>query len=229
MGLNDIRLKFQEIKNLGYVKSMRGGPTGIGFTLETLLNLQESNLQLPDFDLIEIKSKRRNVNNLITLFTFNKGSWILKLSEIIQRFGYLDPNGRAALYSSVVNVPNNQGLFLNVNGDNLELIHEPETKIGIWDLRKIIDRFKAKMPALILVYADTRKNLKNEEEFYYSEAYILSVPTQIGMVSLINEGKLILDIRMHIKENGQVRNHGTAFRLYENNLPKCYLMKDRIM
>ena len=35
--LNKIKQKFSKIKKLGYVKSLRSGPTGIGYTLETLL------------------------------------------------------------------------------------------------------------------------------------------------------------------------------------------------
>ena len=46
-GENDI---LQELKNRGFVKSLRKGPTGIGLTFETLMGVEENNLALPDID-----------------------------------------------------------------------------------------------------------------------------------------------------------------------------------
>ena len=48
---------------MGYVVSLRNGNTGIGYTLETLLGLEENNLKTPDFGDIELKSQRNGVNN----------------------------------------------------------------------------------------------------------------------------------------------------------------------
>ncbi|MDR1216690.1 MAG: MvaI/BcnI family restriction endonuclease [Treponema sp.] len=39
----EFKEKFQAIKNMGYVPSLRRGPTGIGYTLETLLGIAENN------------------------------------------------------------------------------------------------------------------------------------------------------------------------------------------
>ncbi len=58
MNLEEFRQKFQELKNRGFVKSLRKGPTGIGYTFETLMGLDENNLALPDIDGIEIKAHR---------------------------------------------------------------------------------------------------------------------------------------------------------------------------
>jgi len=172
MSLEEIIAIFQRINNLGYVRSRRSGPTGIGYTLEQLLELEESNLQLPDYDLIEIKSKRRNTNNLITLFTFNRGAWLLPQKEIIQTIGYIDERGRHALYATVNNVMNNQGLLINASKDAIELLHNHERTIARWTFVDIIKRFKAKMPALLLVQADVRINNEGIEEFHYNEALL---------------------------------------------------------
>ena len=39
----DLYRVFVKIKKLGYVKSMRDGVTGIGYTFETLINKREDN------------------------------------------------------------------------------------------------------------------------------------------------------------------------------------------
>ena len=61
MTLEEFRVKFLELKNQGFVRSTRRGPTGIGHTFETVLELDENNLSIPDIDGIEIKAHRDNV------------------------------------------------------------------------------------------------------------------------------------------------------------------------
>ena len=39
---------FEKVKARGFVKALRGGPTGVGHTLEQLLGMKENNIALPD-------------------------------------------------------------------------------------------------------------------------------------------------------------------------------------
>lgn len=56
--IDEIKRRLTAIKNMGYVKSLRNGPTGIGYTLETLLEIDENNISSPDFGEIELKAQR---------------------------------------------------------------------------------------------------------------------------------------------------------------------------
>ena len=112
MDIAQLREKLSEIKHKRYVVSLRKGNTGIGHTLETLLGIKENNLKTPDLGAIEIKSQRRETTNRVTLFTFNRGVWKIRQRELIERYGYVDTNGRPSLYCTVNSKPNNQGLFL---------------------------------------------------------------------------------------------------------------------
>ncbi len=38
-----------------------------------------------------------------------------------------------------------------------------------------------------------------------------------------------IDLRMHLKDNGTVRNRGTAFRIKESNLMNLYSCKRRLI
>ena len=42
--------KFEEIKEMGWIKSLRKGPTGIGYTFEKLIGKDEDSLCCPDFN-----------------------------------------------------------------------------------------------------------------------------------------------------------------------------------
>ena len=59
MDIMQLKDKLAAIKESGYVVSLRKSNTGIGYTLETLLGLEENNLKSPDFGEIEVKSQRR--------------------------------------------------------------------------------------------------------------------------------------------------------------------------
>ena len=93
MDIAQLREKLSEIKQRGYVVSLRQGSTGIGYTLETLLELDENNLRTPDLGDIELKSQRNGVSNRVTMFTFNRGVWKIRQRELIERYGYVDTNG----------------------------------------------------------------------------------------------------------------------------------------
>ena len=87
MDIVQLKEKLSEIKQTGYIVSKRRGNTGIGYTLETLLELRENNLQTPDLGNIELKSQRNGVSNRVTMFTFNKGAWKINQRELIQKYG----------------------------------------------------------------------------------------------------------------------------------------------
>lgn len=41
--IHDVISRLAVIKNMGWVKTLRSGSTGIGYTLETLLEIEENN------------------------------------------------------------------------------------------------------------------------------------------------------------------------------------------
>ena len=67
--LNEFITEFKKIKEQGWIKTHRSGPTGIGKTLEDLLGIPENNLDEPDFGDYELKSCRINSQSMLTMFT----------------------------------------------------------------------------------------------------------------------------------------------------------------
>lgn len=229
MDIAQLRERLSEIKQRGYVVSLRRGNTGIGYTLETLLELDGNNLRTPDLGDIELKSQRNGVSNRVTMFTFNRGVWKIRQRELIERYGYVDTNGRPSLYCTVDSKPNNQGLYLKVEEDTVRLYHVDNTRIAEWLGEVVIDRFRSKMPALVVVYADTRVNSDNKEEFWFNESHLLTNPGQNHFLDLIKQDIVIVDVRMHLRENGSVRNHGTGFRIDERFLNLCFGNREKII
>ena len=229
MQIVEVREKLKELKEKGWVVSKRRSNTGIGYTLETLLGIKENNLKTPDFGELELKSQRKNVSNRITMFTFNRAVWKIKQKELIENYGYLDATQRKALYCTVNTKPNAQGLYLKVEDELLKLHHLDGVLIAEWKISDLVKTFKEKMPALVVVMADTRINSEEKEEFWFNEAYFLKEPDIDNFIDLLKKDIIIVDIRMHIKKNGAVRNHGTAFRIDERFLYLCFAEKERLV
>ncbi len=59
----------KKIENQGFIKTHRGGNTGIGKTLEDLLGIEENNIAGPNGHQTELKSARKGSSNMFTLFT----------------------------------------------------------------------------------------------------------------------------------------------------------------
>ena len=222
MDIMQLKDKLAAIKESGYVVSLRKSNTGIGYTLETLLGLEENNLKSPDFGEIEVKSQRKAVSNRVTLFTFNRGVWKMRQRELIETYGYVDTNGRPSLYCTVNNRPNNQGLYVKVEQAAVRLFHVNGTLIAEWPAARVMETFRKKMPTLVIVYADTRINSDRKEEFWFNEAVFLTNPQADNFLDLIRKDIVIVDVRMHLKENGGVRNHGTGFRIDQRFLNLCF-------
>ena len=70
MDLIILKKELGKIRALGFVKTHRAGNTGIGKTLEDLLNIKENNIPLHDIaGVAELKAYRRDAKSMLTLFT----------------------------------------------------------------------------------------------------------------------------------------------------------------
>ena len=57
--MEEVKQKLREICEEGYVPSLRKGATGIGYTLETKLGIEENNVSDSDIDgVCELKTRR---------------------------------------------------------------------------------------------------------------------------------------------------------------------------
>lgn len=125
--LAELLQRFDEIKSRGWVNAMRGGDTGIGYTFESLIGIKENNLQIADFNGIEIKCKQRKAaesrGGKINLFqlgpTWTFGS---NMRDRLTGLGTIDLEGLYSCYSQVTFRANNLGLRLSLNARIAKLI-----------------------------------------------------------------------------------------------------------
>lgn len=225
----DVKVELKKIFSMGWIKSLRSNNTGIGYTLESLLGIPENNWEDADLQFqgkyFELKSQRETCASLITLFTKEPIKGALQDVDMMRKYGYIDSSGRQALkvtLSTKTYVP--QGLKLEVDEINkrINIIHQNDGILWYYELDNLMEKLKQKLAAnLILVSADSKKEGKNEY-FHYKMAYIMDGLSEDNFLDLIKNGNIVIDFRMHIKDNGTSRNHGTAIRTMESYITSLF-------
>jgi len=211
--------RLREISRRGYIETHRAGNTGIGKTLEDLLGIEENNVPGPDAVGVELKSTRRGSNNLTTLFTKEppRDQRTLWNQELVRRLGYEDSKARQALKVTIgTEEPNNRGFYLDYDDDTVEVVHEGYGNCATYPLSLLRDVFERKLPELVLVIADTETR-DGREHFWYSKGYHLDGFDGDAFMGLMRDGVITLDLRMHVKANGNIRNRGTAWRILDES------------
>lgn len=223
--------KLTDISALGFVDSMRTGPTGVGFTLESLLGISANSNRAPDYKGIEIKSGRIPSNGAArsraTMFS-QIPKWELSHlksgKEILQSYGYVNSDkNRTQLYCSVSSQPNSQGLFLRVDttGELVENLAAKadgsESPVVVWLLSDLEDALVAKHKETFWIKARQRKS-GLLEQFHFVNVVHTRSPLVGNFSLLVNTGKIEMDYTLSSKQSGGTRDHGYLFKIWPRNL-----------
>ncbi|MBQ4541254.1 MAG: glycosyl hydrolase [Clostridia bacterium] len=228
--IEEFKERFNEIKNLGWIRTHRAGTTGIGKTLEDLLGIDENNIQGPDFGQYELKSMRKNANSMLTLITKSPDEPAGANTQLRLNYGYSSSaydNDEKVLHSTLsatrfTPIANTgHSLKVSCTEERINIINENYEVVASW----LIDNLKAVMDRklsdqFVFVRASSRGTGVNEE-FLYEEAYLLDGFNSQSIIDLINEGQIFVDLRIgqyHSGPNrGKTHDHGTGFRIFERS------------
>lgn len=226
--------KLKQIKEMSYVRTHRAGNTGIGKTLEDLLDIKENNIPGPNAKMIELKSARKNASSMLTLFT--KSPLPKKANSILlQKFGYPSKRGnnKKELHTTVsaakFNILKGKiGFKIDIQKDKINLVSVKGKILGYWDKEILKNSFERKLPKLLYIKADSRGKGSNEE-FWFNEAWLLSGFDFGNFIRLLQEGTILVDIRIGQYPDGRVHDHGTGFRVLPAKLDLCFAHREKIL
>jgi hypothetical protein len=233
-GYNELIQKLKRIKEMGWIGTHRAGNTGVGKTLEDLLEITESNVPGPNAEMIELKSARKNASSMLTLFT--KSPLPRRANAILlENLGYASrkKRGTKRLETTVNAINYNQlkgkpGFKIEIQEERLNLIDINSEILGYWDKETLKKSFERKLPKLLYVKAEARgKGL--EEEFWFNEAWLLSGFSFDNFLKLLREGTIVVDIRIGQYSDGRTHDHGTGFRVFPDKLDLCFSHRERII
>lgn len=216
--LTDLLRRFDQISEMGWIDSLREGDTGIGYTFESLVGIEENNDRKADFRGIEIKCKQikdsGSSGGKINLFQ-QAPSWESQLSalERLRMIGHPDLQGRYACHSQVTTTSNNLNLRLDPSAtpEQIDLL-KGSFRFGHWPHSVLADRLKEKHSRAVFIKAKVGKTVGGQR-FHYKEFIYCEQPSIRRFTDLVQDRRLVFEFLMSEKEGGKVRNHGYPWRL----------------
>lgn len=239
--LNDFVREYTKICGMGWIRTHRSGPTGVGKTLEDLLGIAENNIDGPDFGDYELKSCRLDSNSMLTIFT--KTPQPQGVVHVLRMtFGYSsdvydnDEKVLNATLSADHFVPiadTGRSLKVSCGDTKISIIAEDEKEYAYWTREQLKTAFEKKYKnKFVYAKAQSRGSGANEE-FRFVEAYEVSGFNYDAFVKLLEQGKIYIDLRIGQyhggAKNGQTHDHGTGFRIKENDQPLLFKINNKIV
>lgn len=231
----DLIKNFQIIKNKNWIQSTRKGSSGIGRTFEELLKIDENNFSIPDYNGIEIKTKRQYSDSYTTLFNCNPCN---DIEMIKNKFGYPDKilsdykvlNNSVfskrltkinPIYHFTLHVSReDKKVYLYIYNMNLELIDKSIN----WTFKSIETKLN-KVKYLGFVMA-LRKIVSGNEYFKYYKLNIYKLKSFDNFINMIENSTIRITFKLSIFRNGirkgKTHNHGVGFDIKESDLLKIY-------
>ena len=239
--LNDFINSYKEICALGWIKTHRPGPTGIGKTLEDLLGIAENNIDGPDFGDYELKSCRLNSNSMLTMFTKTpqpRGA----AGTLREKFGYSSDsynNNEKVLHATLsadryVPIANTgHQLIIVCNSSKISIIAEDNKEYAYWTREQLKNAFEKKYKNKFVYAKALSDDIGASERFKFVDAYEVSGFDYEAFVSLLEQGKIYIDLRIGEyhggAKDGQTHDHGTAFRIKEIDQPYLFKINRKIV
>lgn len=238
--INELVEYFNKIKNTPFNKSLRKGPTGIGYTFESLLNKKEDRNYLPDFKGIELKTKLGFSKAPLTLFTLTPQS--IKdypIKYILDTFGSPDKNHndlkafRGDVYHNSNNLIANKYIFKTkvdrVNNKLCLVILDREFNVIneniYWDFETIKARLNTKLNYLAVIKGYPYK-IKNETFYKYTNLEIFKLKSFDIFLKLIENDEIHITFNIgclyQTDKYGQLKDRGTAFRINQKSINRLF-------
>lgn len=187
--------KMKLISNRGFIKSLRGGDTGVGFTLETLLGIPANSSKKPDYKGIELKSIRQR-NPRGTFFSMAPDWKKSNLSdkELIEKRGYYTEKfgPLKSLHQTLSTKKNKRNLRLFLEerdiygGVEINNIFEKDV---CWSLEELQKRITTKHKETFWIDVETKGSGANEEFKYRAITHTSDV--DVGVVPILLENEII--------------------------------------
>ncbi len=238
--IDNLYKKFIDIRKMGFVPSLRDGPTGIGYTFETLLGKKEDKLINPDFGSIEIKTMSIISRRKLHLFNATPdGDYAQPINRILNSLGYPDKQNPAfksfhmdvnAKKYTWIGFYKKMRLYVNKYDKKVELFAYRENGNMIdlqtsWSFSLLEERLKTKLAYLAVVEAK-KKYINGIQHYHYTKISFYKLRDFKRFIKLIKNGKIMVTFKISTIKTGErigeIHDHGTDFSIYYKNINRLY-------
>lgn len=232
---------FLKINSMGWIESKYKGSGAVGRTFEELLGLPFNEFEIPDFNGIEIKTRRCNSKSYISLFNAAlDGKMLFQTRMFVNKYGW-----PSKLY------PSTKVLYCDINGDKitrvgikyfmraqldysdrciyLNIFSKNSVPISLkeycWSFDLLEEKLKRKLNFLAVVFVEN-KFVNGKEFFFYKEIKFYKLISFNKFCELISSGLIKISFKNGVykegKHCGKSYDHGTSFSIQENDLDKLF-------
>ncbi len=231
--------KFREIKAKGWLETTRHGDQCLGNAFEDFIGKEEDNKSEADFYGIELKVHRNVTQSMVSLFSkapsFPKGvnTYLRETYGVIESkynkrvlnttiSGAKENSHRGGHNFMLVVDREKERIYIQIRETASNTIIDNEIYWSFGVLSKALEK---KISKIAILYGDEKD--ENGKHFVrYTEMRIIEGLTIEGLIKSIEDGKLLVDIRIGVyfsgKNAGKTHDHGTAFRMHLNDLLTLY-------
>lgn len=227
---------------MGWIKQDMTSRINFGCTLEKLMDIKSGNFEIPDYNGIEIKTKKIFSKSYLKLFNSSPdGRGLFEIKRLKEKYGYPDSIlknmkvlnisvcannylkiGMNYLFKLMVDRENKK-LYLNIFDKNGKLI-DNET---FWSFELLEEKLIRKLQLLAVIDVLTQKN-NNIEYYKYIEINFYKLKDFESFIYLIEKGYIRITFKVSVfrtgKRLGQTHDHGTGFEIKEEDLQKLYYL-----
>lgn len=235
-----LQKEFERVREKGYIKGIYNSLSSIGRTFEEELGLSLNKACIPDYDGIEIKTRRAYSKSYITLFNaVPDGTNSGEIERLKNTYGYpckKDKNykvlyaevyGNKMVYAGVkyqykLEVSkNDKRIYLCVYNRNGKLID----KNTFWSFDYLKNKITTKLNVMAVINA-WPKEIDHWNYFKYYKIKFYIFKSFNKFLSLIENGKIKLTLKIGIylsgDRYGETYDHGCGFCLSESDLPQLF-------
>lgn len=226
---------------MGWIKSKYKGSGAIGRTFEDLLGLPYNKFEIPDFNGIEIKTKRYNSKSYISLFNAAiDGKLLFQTKNFVDKFGWPNKSypSTKVLFCDIKGEKNNYVgakyiMHAKVNYNDKRVYLNVFSKSGApislneyyWSFDLLEKKLKRKCNFLAVVLAEN-KFFDKTEFFFYKKIIFYKLISFHNFCKLISLGIIKITFKNSIYKSGinygKPYDHGTSFSIQLDDLDKLF-------
>jgi len=238
--IQDLKALFDIISSKEWVRSVSDKHYSSGETFESLVGVETNSFELPDYNGIEIKTRKLFLKSYIKLFNSTPdGKYLFEIKRIRDTYGYPSQKIKdtkvfnISIYTNkIISIGNNYRFELEVNKSDeriyLHVIDKNNKLIDkqtFWSFNTLKEKLSRKLQILTVI--DTLEKKENNIRYYkYTNIKFYGLKDFDYFIELIEKGIIRITFKINVflsgKRMGEIHDHGTGFEIKEEDLYKLY-------
>jgi hypothetical protein len=235
-----LKEEFKKISCMGWIKSDSKNTSSAGCKLEQLMNIKSGKFEIPDYNGIEIKTKKLFSKSYIKLFNATPdGKYLFETKRLRDKYGYPDSklkdvkvfNGSVSaeklskigsIYSYKLRVDRkDKKIYLTIYNKKGNIIDEDT----YWTFNLLEEKLLRKLQLLAVI--DVLYKKENVNDYYcYNDVTFYKLRGFETFIDLVEKGFIRVTFKISIFRSGnrykEMHDHGTCFEIKEENLKRLY-------